>query len=332
MQVYIDKANASSLARSRRDDANLYDNCMKMLKYHSNLYFQFPKEDLKNDPDLLNWIRIFADGVKGEIKWSQPQIPTPRPLKFNFYSSFEQPEQFSSIYLVDDERAERIAQNGSLMISPVGQELKTLRGLLLTEDGQYIDTLNPSKMHGWQDIVPYISPLTDIILVDQYILSNPELYENNLYALIEQLCSFVKDETINIVIFTTPDNYNKVTKYTFTPNFNQIIQEIKQKTRRLIGRDARITFVLSKDLDEHDRTLFTNMKFYVSGDSFNYFGSHNNVITEGRWLHIHSLGSSQNMTASMDFINDMQKLIQRVQAKNNDQLILGNKTSHYLKF
>lgn len=332
MRVYIDKKNALSLAESKRQGADLYDNCMRMLKFHGDLYFQFPKGDIKEMPTVMDWIKILTDGIRGDIGWGQPIYPQPRPLKANIHKQLHGFSDLSAVYLLDDEKAENVSKLGLLTMAPVGKELQVLSKLILTNDGQYTRTFTPSKMKGWNEIEPCISPLTDIILVDQYILSSPDVYEPNLYTLIEQICSVVQGGQVNIVIFTLPNNYNKSTQTTFTPEFDKIIKEIKQRTQNITRIKANITFVLSSELEEHDRTLFTNMKFYVSGDSFNYFDSQNRIITNGRYLHIHSLGSKENYELGMQFVSDMQNIIINTESKNNPDLFKGNKECNYLHF
>lgn len=332
MRVYIDKQNAISLAQSKTRGADLYANCIRLLKYHGDLLFQFPKTDIKDSPELYELIKILTDGIRGEIKWGQAIFPQPRPLKFNVHKLLHGFAELSAVYLIDDEKAENISKLGLLTIAPIGKELQVLNNLILTEDGQYTITLTPSKMNKWDELSQYISPLSDIILVDQYILSNPDVYEPNLYSLLERICSIVNNGQINIVIFTLPENYLKETKITFVPEFEKVIQNIKQRIKKVTGVNPNVTFILSKDLQEHDRTLFTNMKFYVSGDSFNYFDSQKRIITDGRYLHIHSLGSKDNFDLGWHFIEDMQKIIEKVETKRNPDLLKGNKECNYLKF
>ena len=85
-------------------------------------------------------------------------------------------------------------------------------------------------------------------------------------------------------------------------------------------------------MEEHDRTLFTNMKYYVSGDSYNYFDSQNKVMTKGRYLHIHSMASRTNYNIGIGFVHDMQNIIEKVEKLNNNDLIKGKKESNYLHF
>ena len=331
MQVFIDKANAISLVQSKKLGSEAYDNCMKMLKYHGDLMFQFPKEELKSSSDLMDWIRIFADDFKGDMQWGLPLFP-PRPLKSNLYKQMPNRDYLSSAYLLDDEKADTIHRKGILQFSPVGKELNILSNLILTEDGQLNHTLEPSKMKGWSDVSNYQSPLTDIILIDKFIFSNPDVVEYNLRALLKQICSIVHDTKINIVIFTEPDSYVKETKITYVPDFDRMRNTIKNEIEQQTGVPANVTFILSHDLGEHDRTLFTNMKYYVSGDSYNYFDSQNRVITEGRYLHIHSMASRTNYNIGMNFVEDMQQIIEKVKKINNPDLIKGDKESNYLHF
>lgn len=331
MQVFIDKENAISLAKSRKLGAAKYDNCMRLLKYHGDLIFHFPKDELKTSEDLMDWIKIFTDGIQGEeAQWGKPLFP-PRPLKANLYKGMSI-EQLSSTYLVDDEKAEMVYNRRVIQLSPLGKEIDVLSNLILTEDGQYTHTLEPQHMSGWQDLNGHQSPLSDIIMVDQYIFSDENVVESNFNALLSQICSIAPGTKINIVLFTLPDIYIKETKVTVTPDFEKLKNGIEQTLKTKYDISASVTFVLSHELEEHDRTLFTNMKYYVSGDSYNYFDSQNKVITKGRYLHIHSMASRTNYNIGIGFVHDMQNIIEKVEKLNNNDLIKGKKESNYLHF
>lgn len=330
MKAYIEKANAESLAAS--SSKTMYMDCMRMLKKHCSIDFNFPKEDLKASSELMKWFTtFFTDGVgQNSLHFDEPSI-LPRPLKSNVHKLINtNPENLSSIYLLDGDDVQRIKDIGTLLIAPVGQEVETLSNLIF-EDGQYNDTIDVTQFKSWDEILPYTSPVTDIILIDSFILSDETLYDSNLCTLFKKVCHNLRAK-VNIVIFTLPTNYDKIRKIEITPDFDRIGQEIKKSVESITGYTPDVTIVLSRDLNEHDRTLFTNYKTFVSGDSFNYLNSQGERITKGRYLHVSSHVYTNNHKIFKKFYTDMQQLVDKIKQKNNPDLIKGDKESNYLKF
>lgn len=330
MKAYIEKANAESLAAS--SSKTMYMDCMRMLKKHCSIDFNFPKEDLKASSELMKWFTtFFTDGVgQNSLHFDEPSI-LPRPLKSNMHKLINtNPKNLSSIYLLDGDDVQRTKDIGTLLIAPVGQEVETLSNLIF-EDGQYNYPIDVTQFKSWNEITTFISPLTDIILVDRFILSDSSLYEANLYTILKELCQYLKAK-INIVIFTLPEYYDNNTKLTYKPSFDIIRKNIKNKVEQVTGYPPAVTIILSRELEEHDRTLFTNYKTFVSGDSFNYLNSQGELITDGRYLYVSSHVYTNNDKIFEKFYTDMQQLVDKIKQKNNPDLIKGDKESNYLNF
>lgn len=325
MDIYFDKPNVKSYIASSANNA--FADCNRMLTNKFDIRFSFSKEDIDaNDNDIKQWITIMNDGVKGTIKWNEKHPA--RPLKTNIHTSFT-PEQLSSVYLVDDERINQLKEYGLLLYGGVGSEVAILSSLIMHDtDYGFVKQLPIKKMSSWTDLRNYTSPCSDIILVDQYLFSFEQLYEYNVFALINEICSYAKKAKINIVILTMPQYYDKTTKTYFKPNWFDIRDKIRQIVEDNTGVKPNVTFVLSSKLGEHDRTIFTNYKSIESGDTFVYFDSKGNVISTGRHIEIFSLADREFYANSMKFVNDMQDIIYNVKSYN----IIGDQKSNYLKF
>ena len=232
-------------------------------------------------------------------------------------------DQLSAVYLLSDERIGAIKSFGCLLLADVGDEVDVLSSLF-HEDYQYDKSIEIRTMKGWEDLQPYITPLTDVIIVDQYCFSDDTLYERNIQSLLAVLCSRSKMAT-NIIIFTRPCFRG------FTPRWNAIKETIKKNVKAITNTPPKVTFVLSSNMHEHDRTIFTNYKYFVSGDSLNYFNSKGNVISRGRYFEMHSLAKRDSYKAMANFIEDMQQIINHVNTNNRDNIV-GDKVSLYLHF
>lgn len=327
MDVYIDKTNLKSYVMSSANP--VFADCNRMLSNKFDLKFNFSKEEIAEDSNILQWITTMNDGFKGSISWDvdHPQ----RPIKSNSHTSFTR-EQLSSVYLVDDERIDQLKEYGILLYGGVGKEIEVLSSLIMEgSDYSFVKQLPIKHLTHWNNVRKYTSPCSDIILVDQYIFSFQELYEVNVCGLIDEVCSHAKNAKINIVILTLPSCRDKKTGTTFTPNWMTIRNKIKSIVEKNIGTSPNVTFILSSNLGEHDRTIFTNYKTIESGDTFNYFDSKWKVISSGRHIEIFSLAEREFYANSMQFVTDMQKILENTQKVNVDNVI-GDKKSNYLKF
>lgn len=325
MLAYFDIQNFISYVKSHDRD------CDRMLK-GIDVQFNFTKDELKerakDNPEILSWVTTMTDGVKGNRSYNGDRVFPSRPLKGNTHISFDR-DQLSAVYLIDDERVETIKNQGSILCVGVGEEVYALSSLF-NEDNQYDDMLDVGEMKAWDDIQPYVLPVTDIIISDRYLFSVDErTYQSNLYSMLSVLCSKVKNATVHIVIFTLPRCRDSKNKTDYIPNWNQIKADIKSKIKARVGQMPQVTFVLSSEL-EHDRTVFTNYRFYNSGDSLNLFGP-GKVISSGRYFHIKSMAKRGTYDIMMKFISDMQDKIDEVRNRNADY-IKGDKKSLYLHF
>lgn len=327
MDIYIDKANLKSYVMSSANTA--FADCNRMLLNKFDLKFTFSKDEIAEDSAILQWITIMNDGFKGTISWNvtHPQ----RPIKSNSHIGFNC-EQLSSVYLVDDERIEQIREYGLLLYGGVGSEVDILSSLIITgSDYGFVKQLPIKRLSHWNDLRRYTSPCSDIILVDQYLFSFQELYDVNVCELIGEICTHAKNAKMNIVILTLPQSYDKRTKTSFVPDWTDIRKRVKSVVESKTGKSPNVTFVLSSNLGEHDRTIFTNYKSIESGDTFNYFDSKRKVISSGRHIEIFSLADREFYANSMQFVNDMQTILENAKRLNQDNII-GDKKSNYLKF
>lgn len=301
-----------------------------MLKTHFDIKFNFPKNKMLEYPELMPWIASMTQGTKGTVDFLDANVYPPRPLKSNSHKSFDK-EHLSAVYLLNDERMGSIMSNGTIMYAGLGTEVDVLSSLIRDEDYGFEKEFQVKEMKNWDVIDEHITPTTDIIVVDQYIFSDDNVYEYNIYALLTKLCQKVRNASVNITIFTLPSNYNRIAKYEFTPDWSTIKTKIKQLVKKITGQDPKVTFVLSRTMEEHDRTVFTNYQYLVSGDTFNYFDSQWRIITKGRFLRIESSAHKDHYAAAMNFIDDMQHIVDDVKGKNPDG-IKFDKESCYLKF
>lgn len=317
MEIYFDRENLLSFIKSVHDDR--FNDCNRMLKRQKNkITINCLKEKLMESPEAGNWIRTMTDGLQSSIVFTDSLFPE-RPIKSNSYISFRM-NHFSALYLIDDIDSNKIIQRGCILLDNVGKEVESL-STLYYDDYQFTKNIEVKELNNWGFLRQYAMPLTDIIIVDQFCLSSPELIESNLVQLLKELSSKVKETKINIVVFTAKESYYS----------NDAISQIKRELKKSIGCAPNVTIVLSskQNLKEHDRSIVTNYQALDSGDTYNYFNSKNDLITKGRYLHIKSKANFDNEKSSTSLLTDMQALINSI---NNEDLLIGDKQSNFLSF
>lgn len=317
MFIYFDKANLISFIKSFRDKR--YILCKDLLQYERNkIVINSSKKDLEQCPVISEWIKTMTEDRESEISFSGTIFPA-RPIKGNTYNAFN-PSNYSSAYLIDDSGSDKISKKGCLLFEGVGKELDTLCQLFYGRY-QFTKNIDVRELKNWSFLKEYSMPLTDIIIVDQFCLSSPEITEYNIVQLLKGLSFNVKNTVINIVIFTAKESFHST----------DAKEQIKRELKRSIGCAPNVTIVLASksNLKEHDRNVITNYQTLDSGDSFNYFNSKYERITKGRNLHIKSKANSDIEKSANSLIQDMQTLINSL---DNEDLFIGDKKSNYLIF
>lgn len=339
MDIYIDKEHLKSYIKESSDSR--FPKSNYALKEKFNIHFLFPKGELipvdgesyevhQTKLMVRQWIVSMTDGVgSSNILWKE-KLPQKVQGSNDPLDGFTI-SQLSSVYWLNPQKLFNKDGDNRLIFANIGKELDSLSSLLIKNFTKQIEI---KKMKSWDDIIPFISPCSDIILVDQYIFSSPEIYDFNIYSLLKTLSGLAHKCKLNVVVFTTPysmveNSYGK--KIRIDHDWKKIIKEIKSRVFEATEQEINVTFVLSSNIDEHDRLLFTNYKGFFSGDTYNYFNSKGDVISKGRFLDIYSLLEPDYLEHWTTFINDMQAKIYEVEKMNLDN-VKGDKKCHFLKF
>ena len=318
MDLYIDKTNLKSFLSSK--DNPLFQDCLKLFKKQLNIKFNFDKSELIKDEMFLPLITILTEGV-GESEPVKYNASFPeKPLKSNIHNKFTS-EQLSAIYLLDDERVDAFKDAGAVIVGAPGDEMSIFKRLFLNYNDYIFEKdlrIGSEEFASWSDIECYSLPLTDLIIVDPYLLKDrtDDDLDENLLSWIESICIKSKSK-INIVIATRPLELD----YDLTT----LGKKIKEKLKQVTGKKSDVTFVFT--YQEHDRTIMTNYLRY-SGNTFNYF-QNGEKRTSGKDFNIKSLVRADNHQKAKEALNDVQKIVFSCMENGN---IKGDKISGYLKF
>lgn len=324
MDLYIDKENLLSMIASRSSE--MYNDCLKLIKKQLNVHFNFPKEDLRSNEHLLLWYQTLSQGVgeSNEFKFNEP-FPA-KPIKSNSARNFDI-FQLSSIYLLSDENTSKFKDSGNVLIGEKGEELTTIQKLFFNQNDYLFEKklkIGGKYFTKWEDLSPFSLPLTDIIFVDSYILSNLELLEHNLLSYLKILCSETNSK-VNIVLYTNRGN---------SVDYDVISPLVRKTLKEVTGVSPNFTLVTYSDqrgmksIAEHDRTILLNYYRVHSGDTFNYFDSSCKKISKGREIHYASNANKENHELFIGTLSDIQENINFL-IKNNSG-IEGDRKSGFL--
>lgn len=333
MRVYIDQANLFSFFGNKLNPK--FEDCLRMLKAQCDLFFNFPKQQLLISEELKAIIGRFSSG-SGKSKlphFSDQHFPT-RPLKSNLQTDFTSREDFTAVYLLDDDKVNNIKEKDTILIGGVGDEIDTLSNLFF-EDFQFTKSYTPKRdMPTWESLVNTVRPCTDIIIVDRYLFANEDLLDFNLHALIAVLGGKKLGRKFNLVIFTCRTQIIEINghKQSHTPDWDKLKKDIKTYLKKIYGSSPNVTIVTLNRVEEHDRTIYTNYYNSYSGDSLTYYDSKGRYISKGRNYSVHSHGLRDNLTKGFYFIDDMQKVINDLFYPKDMELFIGDKKCNFLKF
>ena len=184
-------------------------------------------------------------------------------------------------------------------------------------------------MTDWSLVKTNASPCTDIVIIDQYFFAQSDLlYMYNSYNILENLAQWNKGHALNIVIFTFA--HFKEKEAVCDVPFTTIERQIKNRISAISGIEPNLTFVKLPTSKEHDRTIITNYKMFVSGDSFTYFKDHGENKSKGRWFYVHTHGDKETREQAIAYLQDLQSLVNDL--KNGLTSIIGDRKSNFLKF
>lgn len=315
MKIYIDEKNLESFLNQK--DNNLFNDVLKVLKRQLDKHFNFSKNRLKENHKLSSIIPILTSGVNETLTSFDNGFPV-RPLKSNSANSFNS-EQLSSILWVDDEGFTKLNNSGSTIVSDVGNEIKSIEQLFFFQNDYIFEKhlrIGSSNFSNWEHLKKFSMPLTDIIFIDNYILSSKEIIDCNIKEFISILLEQCNTK-VNFVLFVHPDQVDG--------NIEDYQKEFKSFLRQCTGKSSNVTIIETRK--EHDRTVITNYKRVYTGDTFNFWNNRGVKITKGREIEYSSFLKSENDNLKKELLIDLQEIINK-----NPENVFGDKLSGYLTF
>ena len=343
MKAYFDKVNFESFILQRPKNQTKFERCNDMVKRHLDVLLNMTMEEFQASPLCLSWLTTMTDGAK--------QFPKPNPEAFNeifdenndaSLDGFDR-HNYSSIYLLDNEKAKSLSKKVTLLVGDEGSEIEILDSLFIDEDTNFVKSLPPRKYfegsRDWQPLNDYVFPCSDIIIRDAFLLFNNRLhpYTKNIYSLLLKLTQKAKNDKVNIVIVCMKRNTDASQ---FEPNWDDIRNHIKSLLKSVHNIEANVTYIVAdkKENIGHDRTVFTNYVHYMPHDSIgNFYGLNGEYSSKSEQFGLRSIVSKNLYTEAFDFVEIIQGLIYdimmgKIQGGEVKEDPSGGVLSNYLTF
>ena len=332
MDLYIDKENLRSFLNSR--DKEDFSDCQRMLHRQLHIVFNMDKSDLKADPYLSQWVNMIGEG-RGKSEdtdtFLADKFPI-RPIKSNSYNDWPR-RNLLSAYLINDFDVSKLKNRGCVLLGDVGEELDILTRLFCGRDYEYHHLYDLRKNFlSWEQLTKdnQLLPCTDIVINDRYLFNDQqEIVQYNMSKMLTALANNVKNR-IDVVVYTF---YDKKDNKGFIKGLIGFGEEnasriIKDTLYSVTGIKPNVTFVCSNDPKKisHDRFVITNYRLLRSGDSFNYFDTSGERITNGGSLDIDSLANHETYVFVESLLEELQSTYNTIK-QLNDSMILGDRKS-----
>ena len=193
-----------------------------------------------------------------------------KPHNCKFPKSTEVRETFFLCEELEADRKKYESNNGNL-IAFLDNYLRTYEKLAFLKRPQIYSIRKNVEVpfKGWKDFRNFLIPFTDVVLIDNYLFSDPSLIHSNFVKLLLEIDASTPVK-YNLLIITSQDKYGRIDITGISILLEQIKIDYKLKFNSSI--------ILSKYHSiEHDRNIFFNYMRIKSGDSFNYFSSNGDI-------------------------------------------------------
>lgn len=322
MDLYFDKENIISFLSQR--DKDDYVDCSRLVRRQLHVIFGFEKEEIGEWDENLRL--CFLNEIDVGRGWKEERDE----YLCDYLDRIDRDKTFA-FFLLNNDHNEAITKK-NLITGRIGEEIPTIKKLFCGSDydlHKLYDIQSKSSFPAWEQlsIDGNSLPCTDMIIVDKYIYGNQyELVKLNLHSIIKELTK--NNESIcNIVIITIGEsNENWEKRLDHIRADNHVNVTIVYVPMNKNGKGTIVPL-------PHDRTILTNYRLFRSGDSFCYFDSKGDTITNGKSLDVDSMAKHDTQLFADSFIKDIQKVCDEVHKKEYGLLkyFKGEEVSNLIK-
>lgn len=238
----------------------------------------------------------------------------------------------STLYCIngdDESNKEIIENNNGFIISFLNNYKKQWERLSLVNHDKTLTVrenayVKNNTFKSWSMLGDYLTKFTDVVIVDNYILSSDELIPSNFYKILIELGKATPVK-FNLTIYTYEGNHQfKLKGSNIIRNLKKFIKKYNiacEIAEHRINCNIQLV-VANRRVIEHDRNIITNYHLINSGDSFNYFDSNENVITKGTDISFSSFTEVDTRASAKNILSKINMNIKELM-KSSPERIYG---------
>ena len=174
--------------------------------------------------------------------------------------------------------------------------------------------------NSWNQLKDFLLPYTDVIIYDNFLLSDSSLLKSNLFQIIKNLSNSASVK-FNILIFFKRKDENDLLR------LGKIYESINEECIKSYQINCNLGLILTDiktEFKEHDRGIFMNYMRIYSGDSFNYFKEDGSILTSGTDIHFQFFSNPNYfISANAALINIKNIFLNAIQNKGLTKPFIG---------
>lgn len=301
------------------DDITCWNTFWKFIKSETDLSIQNHDETGNYNNPYFQFYTKLTSG-RGNTKLAFGKFVKPYKNEFRV----DDPHTFYCIDEEDLNEQTKYRRKNGLLIAFKNDYKKNWSDLKLLKKRKSLPVrknVSSEILKGWEGIRKYILPFTDLLITDNYILSDESLIPSNL------------EKLLTILDQQTPTNYN-LTLFSFEGRERlklaravEILKDIKVRNKL----KANISLILTNRKFEHDRGIFMNYLRIKPGDSFNLFDSSGNIITHGTDIDFCSMADPDDVNTTKAAFENLDQIISGIDNSRKESIIYGNLKNRLLK-
>lgn len=278
--------------------------------------------DFKLDGQFdMQFFKHLTTGRNEDCRLMIDEKPFAKPYKFEL-----RPKDYRTFYCLsfdeENDQKELVRKNGYLVSFKQNYKQKWEEFRLLGKITTGIVRKSKITFSSWTDLKPFLTPFTDVVVVDNYIFADKSLIPSNFEKLLGEL-SKATNSRFQLSIYTFEERSNIKAR-----------EELFQYLKELIYNnnlrcDVQLIFSPSQ-VKEHDRGVFTNYLRIKSGDSFNYFNSNGEVTTHGTEIEFKSMADPILCNAADAVLRDLAITINNLKNESGLKCVFGENKNRLL--
>lgn len=223
-------------------------------------------------------------------------------------------DELSAIYFLTSKGSESdlIKKDECILCVSESKDFDNLTKLFIEDplESTFVYTIDRDLGEDWNLIKKQKTPSSEIIIVDGFLFGRGEIYyEKNFLRIIQILADGRSPIPKNLIIFTFREAYDKYTKQTYMTNAKGIQRKIEN-----IYKDANLTppnikIILMPQGTKHERTIITNYKQYINGDTFNLYDVNGNIISCDEHFTVRNYTNPKTFENLKSYLLKLQNLI-----------------------